>query len=84
MEINAEEIINSIKEVYERDTFTVGELLDILIASDFTPSQARKIIHQGIRYNKIGRITYKNLNRNLPRSESYLLLRPKPKRKIII
>ena len=81
MKLDAAEIINSIREVYERDTFTVGELVDILIASGYKPFQARRIIHQGLRNDQMGRVTYKNLGRNIPRSNSYVLLRPKPKPK---
>lgn len=83
MEINAEEIIKSIKEVYERDTFTMRELADILTASGYNLKDIRNIIHQANSKKLIGKVVY-NIGRNIPQYNSYLLLRPKPKRKIII
>lgn len=83
MKDNAEEIIKAITEVYQKDTFTMGELADILTDSGYTQKQIRRIIHQANSKNLIGKVVY-NLGRHIPQYNCYLLLRPKPKRKTII
>lgn len=81
MKPDAAEIIKSIREVYERDTFTMGELADILTASGYKKHEIRQIVRSAIENNQMGRVTYRNLGHSIPQRNSYVVLRQKPKPK---
>ena len=81
MKEDIEEIIRAIKDVYQRDTFTMGELADILAASGYKSNEIRLFVRYAIENNQMGRVTYKNLGRKIPKQNSFVILRPKPKPK---
>jgi len=81
MKPDAAEIIKSIREVYERDTFTMGELADILTASGYKKHEIRQIVRSAIENNQMGRVTYRNLGQHIPNYNCYVVLRPKPRQK---
>jgi hypothetical protein len=59
-------IIRAIKDVYQKDTFTVRELTDILTESGFKTFEARQIIRQCLNKKEAGRISYRRCRRNIP------------------
>ena len=81
MKEEAEEIIKAIRDVYQKDTLTMGELADILTASGYKTQEIRQIVRSAIENNQMGRVTYKNLGHSIPQRNSYVVLRPKPKKK---
>lgn len=81
MIIDAAEIINSIRNVYQRDTFTMGELSDILRESGYSLKEIRVIVHHAFNKNIMGKVSYQNLGSHIPSYNSFVVLRPKPKPK---
>ena len=81
MKEEAEEIIKAVRDVYQKDTLTMGELADILTASGYKTQEIRQIVRSAIENNQMGRVTYKNLGHSIPQKNSYVVLRPKPKKK---
>ena len=81
MKENADEIIKAIKDVYQRDIFTMGEIEEILTESGYKSYEIREIVRSAIKSNQMGRITYKNIGHSFPHRNSYVVIRPKPKPK---
>ena len=83
MKEDAEEIIKAIRDVYHKDTLTMGELADILTASGYKKHEIRQIVRSAIENNQMGRVTYRNLGHSIPHRNSYVVLRPKQKPDLI-
>ena len=81
MKLDAAEIIKAIRDVYQKDTITMGELAEILTASGYKQHEIRQIVRTAINSHQMGRVSYRNLGRKIPTLNSYVLLRPKPKPK---
>ena len=79
MKEDAADIIKAIRDVYQKDTLTMGELADILTAGGYKKHEIRQIVRSAIESNQMGRVTYKNLGHSLPQRKSYVVIKPKPK-----
>ena len=67
-------IIMAIKDVYQKDTFTVKELMDILTESGFKTFEARQIIRRCLNTKEAGRISYHKCKRNIPPKNTRLFI----------
>ena len=81
MNQDLDELLTAIRDVYGRDTFTMGELSDILMESGFRKFEIRRIIRFAIEKKQMGRVSYRKLGRAIPASNTYVVLRPNPQAK---
>lgn len=75
--MDAKEILTAIKNEYNTDFMTVGELMGILHDCGFDDKECREILRDWINDKEVGRVSYRNLRRNMPPKNTVLFLRKK-------
>lgn len=76
--IDITEILNTIVDVYECESvMTMGELMRILHDCGFDDRECREMVRKWIDNKDVGRVSYRNLRRNMPPKNTVLFLRKK-------
>ena len=73
------EILNTIVDVYQCESVRVSELMEILSKCGFSTEETREIIRYAINAKLMGRVSYRNLRRNMPPKNTVLFLKKKKK-----
>lgn len=73
--LDLEELFEQIQEQYQRELFTVAELLDILTRMGYKRAEARAIMLKAMNQRVTGRVSFRKRS-VLPRPNSIIALLP--------
>jgi hypothetical protein len=71
------EILNTIVDVYQSESVTVSELMEILSKCGFSREETREIIRYAINAKLMGRVSYRKMGKNMIGSNTVVVLKKK-------
>jgi hypothetical protein len=71
------EILNTIVDVYQCESVTVSELMEILSKCGFSREETREIIRYAINAKLMGRVSYRKMGKNMIGSNTVVVLKKK-------
>ena len=72
-------VLTAITDEYGTDFMTVGEIVRILPDCGFNDKECREMLRQWIDDKEVGRVSYRNLRRNMSPKNTILFLKKKKK-----
>jgi len=81
--IDTSELVRAICFNYDKEVFTIKELMEILLNCNFTTWEARRIIRKAFKEKNIGRVSYRQIKGNFVGYSTLVVLRKQGKKEDI-
>lgn len=73
-QIDTRELAQVIANTYEKNIFTMAELMAILRNCDFSEDEARQIVRNAFKAKNIGRVSFRQIRRNFLSASTLVVL----------